>query len=173
MLQRSLMVRILLLALAAHVGVAHATDLPPAEFSIREPVARTGSNIRKDVVWYSSIPLNRTYAQLTAKEKAVVHSMYERIEEGDEPPFPLEGLRPILMAIWQGSSRRQVSGTLTLAATVDSQGTVTEVVAYDDPDPVFTKFAASVLMMTKFKPAICKGVPCRMQYPFSFKLTVR
>ena len=155
------------------LGFANSADLPEPEFTIRERNAHTGSNIRKDLLWGSSIPINRTYGQLTPEQKAVVHALYERIEPGDEPPFPADGLKPILEAIRKGQSKLLVTGTLTLAADVDSSGDVTKVEVYDNPDPILTKFAASVLMITKFKPAICKGVPCRMQYPFSFVMRVQ
>jgi hypothetical protein len=173
MTRHPLLPRLLVLASLAAFGIAHSAELPEAEFSIRESVAQTGSNIRREVIWGGSIPLNRTYAQLTPEQKATVHALYERIEPGDEPPFPAEGLKPILVAIWKGQSKRLVSGLLTLAADVDASGDVTKVEVYDSPDPVFTNFAASVLMLTKFKPAVCKGVPCRMQYPFGMNLRIQ
>ncbi len=51
--------------------------------------------------------------------------------------------------------------------------TVTKVEAYEVPDPELAKFAASGLLLTKFKPAICKGAPCKMQYPLMLRLEVR
>jgi len=35
-----------------------------------------------------------------------------------------------------------------------------------------TKFESSVLLLTKFKPAVCAGKPCKMQFPFRFKFRV-
>lgn len=159
------------LALLAPIAAA-ADDLPKEEFAIRESVPQTGTSIRKNVTWGSSIPINRTYAQLTAAQKRLVHSRYERIDEGDEPPFPAEGLKPILYSIWRGQSQYLAKGNLTLVATVDSTGKVEKVDAYEVPDPDLTKYAASVLLLTKFKPAVCKGTVCRMQFPLSFVLNV-
>lgn len=34
-------------------------------------------------------------------------------------------------------------------------------------------YVSSVLMLTKFKPAICGGVPCRMEYPFLYAFEIR
>jgi hypothetical protein len=34
-----------------------------------------------------------------------------------------------------------------------------------------TKFAGTVLMMTKFKPAMCAGKPCESQFPLHLKLS--
>jgi hypothetical protein len=45
---------------------------------------------------------------------------------------------------------------------------LSEVKAIGSPSPEMTQFAASVLLLTKFKPAICGGQPCKMDYPFRF-----
>jgi hypothetical protein len=152
---------------------SHSDELPKAEFALLESEPQTGSIIRKNVAWGSAIPINRTYEQLTPDERARVHALYQRIEPGDEPPFPSNGLKPVLLAISKGQSKVLAKGKLTLVADVDSTGTVKKVEIYDNPDPDLVKFAASVLLMTKFKPALCKGNPCSMQYPFSFQLSVQ
>lgn len=157
---------------------AQAADPPtappaPSEFGIRDTSPPTGSNIRRDRVAGGSIPVNRSYAQMSDAEKAAVHAMYERIEPGDEPPFPLQGLKPIYEAVAKGQDRRLVTGLLTLAAEVDPQGGVTRVLVLDNPDPALTRYVASVLFNTAFKPALCKGRPCTMQYPVSIQLTTR
>lgn len=118
------------------------------------------------------MPINRSYAQLTPAQRQVLHSQYERIGAGDEPPFPVDGLKPLMLAIRKGQSHYVARGNLTLVANVDASGTVTNVEAYAALDPEFTKFAASVLMLTMFKPALCKGVPCKMQFPFALTLEV-
>jgi hypothetical protein len=159
--------------LALPAGQARAGALPEEEYVLREPVAAVGSNIRKNVVWNSSIPLNRTYEQLTPDQRLRVNALYERIEPGDEPPFPAEGLKPIFHAIWKGAAKRNAVGRLTVVASVEPDGRVGKVEIFDDPDPHLSKFAASVLMLTSFKPALCKGAPCPMQYPFSIDIAAR
>ena len=163
----------LLLTFAASLfaTLSQAEELPQAEYSVRQPIPYTGSSIRRNVVWSSPIPVNRTYAQLTPDQKASVHALYERVEAGDEPPFPAEGLKAILLAIWKGLSARQVSGTLSLVADVSSTGDVVSVEVLESPDLLLSRYGASVLMATKFKPAVCKGQPCRMQYPFRMTTT--
>ena len=152
---------------------ATAQELPPVEYAIRESVPQTGTTIKKEVAWSSALPINRTYAQLTPEQRAPLHAEYERIEEGDEPPFPRDGLKPLLNAIWKGQSSYLATGTLLLVATVDAAGKVTKVDAYGVPDPDLAKYAASVLLLTEFKPALCKGTPCAMQFPFSLKPEVK
>ncbi len=147
-----------------------ADDLPGEEYAIRETVPQTGTRIKQKIVWGSSIPINRTYSQLTDEQKQQVHALYEQIAPGDEPPFPMDGLRPILLAIWKGHAVRAITGKLTLVADVDATGTVTKVEVLEDPDPVLSRYAASVLLLTRFKPALCNAVPCQMQYPLRFVL---
>jgi hypothetical protein len=62
----------------------------------------TGTILKKELRWRSKIPLNKTYGELTPEQKAVLFAMYESIPEGDEPPFPLTGLKPIFSAIKKG-----------------------------------------------------------------------
>lgn len=83
----------------------------------------------------------------------------------DEPPFPVDGLPPIHEAIAEVQRRLLVHGALSMFADVDSGGGATSVSVYESPDPKLTQAAAAVLMLTKFKPAVCKGEPCRMSFP--------
>jgi hypothetical protein len=45
----------------------------------------------------------------------------------------------------------------------------------DEPPfpPEMTKVVATILTLTPFKPALCKGVPCTMDYPFRIHFGVR
>ncbi|MFZ6801338.1 hypothetical protein [Undibacterium sp. Di24W] len=47
----------------------------------------------------SAIPINKTYGELTVEQKATLHGYYDRIELGDEPPFPINGLKSIYEAL--------------------------------------------------------------------------
>ena len=137
-------------------------------YGIRDLDPPTGSVIRREVVKGSVLPINKRYEELTAEEKATLNQYYERVDPGDEPPFPVEGLRPIYDAMRKAQNKLGVAGELILLATVGANGEVTEVKALGSPSEEMTKFAASVLFFTKFKPAICGGKPCQMQFPFAF-----
>ncbi|MEP7100400.1 MAG: energy transducer TonB [Burkholderiales bacterium] len=161
-------VRASLLALLAAVAAppARADDvLPPPQYSIKQSVPDTGTRIPRKIVQGSAIPLNRTYAQLTEEEQQLVKSQYEAMRPLDEPPFPAAGLRPIHEAIAEMQRRLLLQGTLSMYADVDAQGVVTGVGVYQSPDPQLTQAAAAVLMLTKFKPAVCRGEPCKMSFP--------
>jgi hypothetical protein len=138
------------------------------EYVIKEDEPRTGSLIRRNAVHGSSIPINKRYDELTAEEKASVNQDYEKIEPGDEPPFPLDGLRPVYDAVRKIQGKLQVRGELYLIVTVGADGKATEVKVIGSPSPEMVRGAASVMLLTKFKPAQCRGQPCRMDFPFHF-----
>jgi hypothetical protein len=159
-----------------YMGVAsrqsNAREAAP-EYGIQEDAPRTGSIIRRDDVSTTILPVNRTYQQLTPKERAYVSSWYEYVAPGDEPPFPLDGLRSIFDAVRKGQEKLLVRGKLLLVATVEPNGTVSTVKAYASPDPKMAEFVGEVLLLTKFKPAVCSGRPCRMDFPLSYNFKVR
>jgi hypothetical protein len=146
---------------------------PSPQYGVKDSAAPTGSNIKRYVTQGSEIPINRTYAELSPEEKASVNRYYENIEPGDEPPFPLEGLAPIYKAFAKLQSRLAAKGNLVLVATVDADGSVAEVKAIGSPSPEITMAAANIIIVSKFKPAICKGQPCKMDFPFSFAFALQ
>jgi hypothetical protein len=142
------------------------------EHSIKEDEPPLGSRIRRDEVGSTRLPVNRTYQELTPEERAYVNSWYEHVAPGDEPPFPLNGLRSIFDVVRKGQERLLVTGKLYLVATVEPTGKVSTVKAYDSPSPEMVKFASEVLLLTKFKPAVCAGRTCRMDFPLFYTFKV-
>jgi hypothetical protein len=95
------------------------------------------------------------------------------LPRGTSHRTPLEGLKPIVAAILKGQERYLARGELQLLVTVGPDGKGKNVTAYGKVDnPDMAKFASSVLLLTKFKPAICNGSLCKMQFPFQLKLKV-
>jgi hypothetical protein len=116
----------------------------------------------------SLLPLDKRYRDLSPAERIILHQQWENIPAGDEPPYPIDGLRPIHVAIARAQQALNVMGSLDLVVNVDATGEVTDVKAIGSPSAEMTKYAAAVMFNTKFKPAVCGGRPCAMQYPFSF-----
>lgn len=154
----------------------HAQD-PPApapEYNIRQSEPSTGTLIRRNLMRGGGVPVNRKYHELTTEEKAIVHQMYEHIAPGDEPPFPAEGMAPVHIAINRLQNALRIrTGDMILIATVAPDGTVSKVEAYASPDRDMTKYSAQVIMLTKFKPAVCKGAPCQMEFAFRYSFGFR
>jgi hypothetical protein len=151
---------------------AAAQPLPPPEYGVRFDRPPLGSSIRRFAVKSEGFPVNRRYHELTEAERAMVHAPYERIEPGDEPPFPAEGLKPILEAIRKGQDRLLVTGLLTIVATVDQNGDVKSAKVLTSPNDEMAKFVGKLLFVTKFKPAVCAGQPCGMDYLLDLRFNV-
>src|SRR5689334_18057614 len=160
------------------MATAHAQSLMTPQRSgyvpgqiLHESSSDTGSLMPKSLVWTSDIPLNKTYGELSPKEKSDFHALYESMGPGDEPPFPLEGMKPIFNALKKAQYKMKAHGELNFAVTVGPDGKATKVEDYGSTDkPQMSELAGSVLLMTKFKPAVCNGKPCVMQFPFKLRL---
>jgi hypothetical protein len=157
-------------ALVAHSGCTPQTSNP--EYSIKFENPPIGSHIRRDAMRGSPIPINRSYHELTPEQRAIVHRWYESIAPGDEPPFPLDGLKPVHDAIRKVQTKLLVAGELFLIATVEANGEVAQVKAIGSPGPEMTKFASTIVLLTKFKPAVCAGRPCKMDFPLWYVFRV-
>jgi hypothetical protein len=136
-----------------------------------EATQATGTILKKNLEWDSKIPLNKTYGELTDEQKAELHKMYASLAPGDEPPFPAEGIKPIFNSLKNAQRTLQAHGALDMKVTVGPDGTATKV---DDNSTTrsvqMTQRAQRVLMSTKYKPAVCSGAPCTMQYLFRLDL---
>jgi hypothetical protein len=171
----------LLIALAASVSPALQAQAPethprsataPANSrNMNSASQETGTIIRKDIRWKSKIPLDKSYDQLTPEQRAELHAMYENLPEGDEPPFPETGIKPIFSAIKKAQRIRQARGELIMAVTVGPDGKATLVEELGSVyDMQMTELAEQVLLLTKYKPGKCKGQPCTMKFRFTQEL---
>jgi hypothetical protein len=144
---------------------------------MNEASSTTGTIIRRDLKWSSKIPLDKTYAELTPEEKAELHALYESMPPGDEPPFPIDGMRPVFNNLKKGQQIVRSRGKLNLVVTVSPEGKALEVADLGGTGGVnameMTRFASTVLLMTKFKPAVCAGNPCKSQFPLMLDLKLR
>ena len=120
-----------------------------------------------------AIPLNRRYSELTRDQQAILKSRYEAIAENDEPPFPVDGLEPLFAAISKGQQKSLAQGVMEIQVEIDANGDAKAARVFQSPDADLTRFAASVLMLSKYKPGVCAGTPCAMAYPFRMTFSVR
>lgn len=157
--------------LLALVGAAAQAARP--EYGIRADQPPTGSHIQQYDAGMQSIPINRRYEELSPAERSRLNEWWENIPAGDEPPFPIDGLKPIHDAIYKAQKKLLARGKLFLIATVSPDGKVTSVKAIGSPSPEMTRFAASVLVLTKFKPARCSGRPCQMDFPLRYDFLIQ
>ena len=162
----------ILLALLAASAVPAAEQPAEPEYSFR-----TEGHVRLrsgpiDVSW-ESIPFNRTYSELTQEQKARFKTLYVGMPESDEPPYPAGGLKALYEPIGQGQAALRASGVVEMEIVVGADGEPAEVLVMRSPSSAVTKFVGSVAMLTKFKPAICSGQPCRGSFPLRVQLRMR
>jgi hypothetical protein len=155
--------------LAAFMPVASAQELPRKQFEIR--VEETGTRLGRAAI-RSTLPLNRRYAELEDAEKAMVRADYEGMPAGDEPPFPAHGLLPIFNDINEAMNKYRFFGTLTAVADVDGDGKVRHVDVFGNVDRTVASFVTRVLFAAPFKPGVCAGKPCNMQYMLRMNFTL-
>jgi hypothetical protein len=135
------------------------------------PTSDTGTILKKDIRWESKIPLDKSYEELTPEQKAELHAMYESLAPGDEPPFPADGIKPIFVVVKKAQRILQARGELNMAVTVGPDGKATKVEDFGGVyNEQMTDTVQQVLLLTKYKPAMCKGTPCTMQFRFTQKL---
>ena len=145
-------------------AAAMAAD-EPVTYGIKEAMSSTGSVIKRDMVT-GSIPFDKRYDQMTPEQRQRVRDHYENMPPGDEPPFPADGLAPLMKALQKAASTFRVSGPLELVADIAPDGTPRKVDVLRAPDdPQFRQVATSLLMGTKYKPALCGGRACAMGFP--------
>lgn len=134
---------------------------------------KTGTRIADpDAIGYG--PLNATWEQLTPGQQNLVKSFYAALEEGDEPPYPLYGTGKLysdLIKVRDAVASR-LTGDLLMHILVGKDGKPRSISSYGTLDPQFVKYAASVMMLQQFKPAVCHGEPCEMIYPAKFAFTI-
>jgi hypothetical protein len=142
----------------------HPESIVRKTYSIKEEVL--GSHIASAAIDKVPVPVDKTYAELTPAQKMLVKSLYEPMADSDEPPYPLNGPRTILETCEEIAKHLRVRGELSLAVTIDPAGKPIAVEVMKSPDREVTQKMAMVLMLEKYKPAVCNGAPCQMQYPF-------
>lgn len=165
--------RLALSVMLAFLGSAGAADeAEPPRYSLRSDAGARG-RFGPSEAFGAVVPFNRTYAQLTDEQKARIKGYYVGMSEEDEPPYPERGLEAIYGVIAEGQARIGVVGDLDLEVVVAPDGTAQEVRVYKTPHRKVTQFVANLVMLTPFKPGICGGKPCTMNFPVRVRFDLR
>ena len=167
--------RALLLLLSVVPPSVLAAEPPVATrpaYSATESTPETGTRLRKDVGRTSLYPLDKPWQRFSEEEKARVRELYEDMRPGDEPPFPARGMRPVIEMLSRVMGAAGKRGLVHLEMTVDAEGKTTSFKIYEMPDLDTAKYVAAVFNSTKFKPAVCAGKPCQMDFPFKVRIVL-
>jgi len=142
------------------------------QYGIKQTTPSVGTSLTKIIVKAGTIPLNKSFDELTEEQKQTLRDQYDHMPAGDEPPFPAKGLFRFYRAVGTAheSTGLQNLGILSLNVTVDATGKATSVDVTDSPGEDITKAAVLALMNQSYKPAVCNGQPCVMQLPLRAEL---
>ena len=140
---------------------AQTSKLP--EYGIKRDTPSTGTRLKEDRILLK-VPPESNWAELSAAQKAYIKSSYHDMPEQDEPPYPIGGVKALYKAISDAQGQALVDGDLLAVANVDATGKVIDVNIYKTPSEPVAKAIAAFLFLQKFKPAVCGGKPCAMEY---------
>ncbi len=155
--------RHVILALAGAIGLAAGSAAMAEELPYRISDTIVGSLIPQDII-RAPVPFDARYEELSSDQKATLAQDYESLPAGDEPPFPLYGLRHMVKPLVRFADTAKPVGALIASVMVDSQGHAGEVTIYKSPDPLMTRLVSGMLALETYKPATCHGQPCKMAY---------
>lgn len=148
--------------------VASLPPLPAVEhhvYRISNTTSPVGTYIPAQTA--SSPVSGNPWAAMGEDERRIVKQAYAALEEGDEPPYPINGMRPVFAALAQvGQVDFSFSGPVRMHVLVGADGQPQSVATIGKMPPEAARYLARVMMLTVYKPAICHGTPCAMLMPF-------
>jgi TonB family protein len=115
------------------------------------------------------VPPGRRWAELSAEQQALVRSWYAELPAGDEPPFPEDGMRRMALAVLEVFQDAGLLGRMSMFVTVEANGRVSGVDVVQPHGSAAQRIAAA-LVAQRYKSGLCKGQPCRMQFPVRLKI---
>ena len=160
----------IMLATAALLFSSGALASEPEQFIMMHADPALGTHIRARS-FVLDVPPAKNYADLTEQQKSRVRAKYPPMTDKDEPPYPVGGVRELYTVLSDVQHYFKTAGELDMVATVKVDGSVKVVSVFKTPDWKMMEYAAQVLAVQKFKPALCDGAPCEMDYPV--RMTMR
>ncbi len=118
----------------------------------------------------SIYPLNKPYRRFSEEEKAALRALYVDMPSTDEPPFPEDGLMHLLSDLGAYASRLKQAENVAIAVTVNDAGEATSVRLLQYRNIETAKAVAYFLVKERYKPGVCNGLPCKMDFPFHIRL---
>ena len=139
-------------------------------YDIKEDTAATGTLLKRSVI-KGDIPFDKRYDQMTPEQRQRIKDRYEAMAPNDEPPFPADGLAPVMKALLQGASAFHVDGPVEIEATIGPDGAARDVTFIRAPQNApFKSYMTKLLMNTRYKAALCGGKACVMGFPLQVNI---
>jgi hypothetical protein len=155
--------------IAAALALAGTAAAEDATYAFRDQ-PRTGSHIRRNVA-FGQVPFDKRYADLSETQKQVLRGAYERMSADDEPPFPVNGLSPVFRALGRLEKNDVRPGPIKAAVSVDQAGKPLTVRILTAPSDYLGDVVARLLLLERYKPALCGGQPCGQDFLLAATLT--
>ncbi|OON59325.1 hypothetical protein B0920_23310 [Massilia sp. KIM] len=134
-------------------------------FGLKFERSSSASQLLDDMT-ISALPPGARWRDLTPGQQDLVRSAYPALEPGDEPPYPLNGLRVFYQALSKVAELfSDYKGEVQLLISVDAQGVPTKVQTVGVTNADLNRALSVVAISLRFKPALCRGLPCAMIYP--------
>jgi hypothetical protein len=148
-----------------------APEVDTKEYVLKD-APRIGSHLASDRAT-SPVPPLATWAQLTEPQKNRVRAPYLALERGDDPPYPLHGRRELFQLIQRLTEKHEgIVGTASVLVTIGADGKAKNGSVYAGTNPALGKLMLQTMMVQKYKPASCQGVPCEMGYAVDLDYTL-
>lgn len=155
------------------LGAAPAHTGDYQRFSLKDEQPATGTHLRRDSA-IGFAPMDAGWQALTPEQQNLVRSAYPALDDGDEPPYPLNGTRA-LYGNFAKLYRKftDYRGDALVHVTVDAEGKPSSVSTYGVKHAEFARALSAIILLQRFKPALCAGTPCAMLYPIRFSFVVQ
>ena len=157
---------VLVLIASAAPRFAQAQDV----YVVLEEHPAIGSSIKRRLVTWP-VPINRTWDELSPEHRAIVRQGYRNMAPGDEPPYPLRGMEPLLRDIALIQKGGIGEGPVRMIVKVDETGEAQVAAAVTAPNPQVAQVVGFALMQQKYKPGTCGGQVCTRDYHFEHTFT--
>ena len=125
----------------------------------------SGSMSIAPAIAMGSFPFRSEYSQLSESDRLRLRSYFPRMAAGDEPPYPMGGLKSIYGPMAEGAQRIFIRGEVYISVHVDASGRAKQVAVLKASDPDLGQYVSAVSMFVNYKPAMCSGVPCESDFP--------
>jgi hypothetical protein len=141
-----------------------------ATYDIKEATAATGTLLKRSVI-QGDVPFDKRYDQMTPEQRQRIKDRYEAMAPDDEPPFPADGLAPMMKSLLQAAGAFHVDGRLEIESTIGPDGSARDVTFIRAPQNAqFKGYMTTLLMSTRYKAAVCGGKACAMGFPLQVNI---
>jgi hypothetical protein len=159
--------------MSGRIEGAPALQNQTATYAIKTDEPSTGSLLKVRTSTGHVIPPERSYADLSQEQRHQLNAMYPALEDGDEPPYPLNGTAEFYKVVPYLNGQFKEAGRASIRVLVNATGKVDSVAVLGTLSPDFKRTIGTAAGLVKYKPAVCRGTPCTMMFFFDMQLQAR